>query len=49
MRALYLAERVTTQLIGESDIVPVAPTTFILFPFSLVDQDLATWRVGIPL
>ena len=38
----------TTQLIEESDIVPVASTTFILFPFSLADQDLVTWKAGIP-
>jgi hypothetical protein len=31
MRTIYLAERVTTQLIRESDIVPIAPTPFILF------------------
>ena len=48
MRTIYLAERVTTQLIGESDIVPVAPTPFILFPFNLVGEDVVTWRVGIP-
>jgi hypothetical protein len=48
MRALYLTERVTTQLIEESDIVSVASTTFILFPFSLADQDLVTWKAGIP-
>uniref|UniRef100_A0A2N9GQC9 Aminotransferase-like plant mobile domain-containing protein n=1 Tax=Fagus sylvatica TaxID=28930 RepID=A0A2N9GQC9_FAGSY len=40
MRDIYLAERVTTQLIGESDIVPIALTPFILFPFSLASEDL---------
>ena len=47
MRALYVAEKVTTQLTRESDIVSGAPTPFILFPFSLANQDLATWRAGI--
>jgi hypothetical protein len=42
MRDIYLAERVTTQLIGESDIVPIALTPFILFPFSLASEDLVT-------
>jgi hypothetical protein len=48
MRAIYLAEKVTTQLIGESDIVPIAPTPFIRFPFKLDGEDLAGWQVGIP-
>uniref|UniRef100_A0A2N9IT80 Uncharacterized protein n=1 Tax=Fagus sylvatica TaxID=28930 RepID=A0A2N9IT80_FAGSY len=32
VRALYLAERVTTQLIEERNAVPIAPPPFILFP-----------------
>jgi hypothetical protein len=48
VRALYLAERVTTQLIEESNAVPIAPPPFILFPFSLEGQDLAAWRASIP-
>ena len=48
MRAIYLAKRVTTQLIGERDMVPIALTPFILFPFSFASEDLATWRAGIP-
>ncbi len=42
VKALYLAERVTTQLIKESNAVPIALPPFILFPFSLEGQDLAT-------
>lgn len=48
MRAIYQAEKVTTQLIGESNIVPIAPTPFILFLYNLASEDLAVWRVGIP-
>jgi hypothetical protein len=48
VRALYLAERVTTQLIEERNAVPIAPPPFILFPFSLESQDFAAWRASIP-
>ena len=48
MRALYLVEKVTIQLIGESNAVPIASPPFILFPFSLKGQDLVTWRADIP-
>ena len=46
-RVIYLAERVTTQLIGESNAVPIAPPSFIIFPFTLEGQDLAAWRADI--
>ena len=49
LRVLYLAERVSCQLMGEDmPQVPMDPPLFMLAPLSAMDAKYQLWRNGIP-
>ena len=48
LRVLYLAKRVSCQLVGEdAPQVPMDPSAFMLAPFLMNDANYQLWRDGI--